>query len=1158
MIPRLIKAFLLLLSFFSASLPATEVIPHAQSAPPGPALSPAEALKKMKVPEGFTVELVASEPDIVNPVAMTIDEKGRFWITESLEYPRREAGPGRDRIKILEDTDGDGKIDKVTVFAEGLNIPSGIAVGYGGVWVANAPDILFMQDTDGDGKADKQEVIVTGFGRFDTHELPNSLTWGPDGWLYGLNGVFNPAHIKHKGKEYKFTCAMFRIHPRTRDFEVFCEGTSNPWGIAFDPEGCAFVSACVIDHLWHLTETGYYLRQGGPYPPHTWILPSIVGHKHQKAAYCGIHYFDSDAYPEKYRDKLYMGNIHGGCINVDSLTRDGSTYRGKPEPDFLTANDAWFMPVVQKTGPDGCLYILDWYDRYHCYQDANRDPKGIEREKGRLYRVRYKDTPRAPKFDLAKETDEQLIERLKSPNVYFRDVAQRILAERNKPVTRALLEKLVLDDKVARKARMHGMWALIGGGSLATDFHLNLLFHEDDGFQAWGVRAAGNQGRVDPRINNRLKQMAESYVTSAKCYLQLAIAARKIDGGDSIHMLLRLLRQIHLGHAIADDKLLTAIFWQNLQPLVDDHTDTIIGDLKKMDLSFEVMQSHFLPRLGERIFAKKNDNTARFIKFVTEILDYEKEHNGMAGRCLALVRQKIQNHELAGSALDELKEQTRDRLLKLFDGSPDNPTLVDAALLLAAWKDPKGLPATKFLLMSTKHPPERRVEALEALAAAGDVSVLEPAASILDDARRETLPLRGAVLSALSRLDHPRVAEIIVAKFAKLEPELQPRAIEVLTQRSVWAKTLLQAIQKQAVSATALNVNQVRKLLLSPDKELVALVKQRWGLIRTERNPAREKVIAEVRNTLRNQKGDPHKGVAVFQKICSQCHKIHGQGQEVGPDLTSNGRESVEQILVNVLDPNQVIGTGYQARNVVTKDGRVLVGLAVEESDQRVVLKIAGSKLETIPRKEIEEISVNPVSLMPEELEKQLSQEELVNLFSFLSLDKPPSDPTAKRLPEERQVKPRRTMDLKASNEILAEVAPGFVAQNIGDGGIELLAKYRNRNVVVRTHPVSRNVPTVLKSRVFVPKDKKAILVLEVGHDTRGDWQLVVMANGKKLFESLVDGKTAKEGWARFEVDLSTLAGQEVDLELHNAANDWSYEFAYWSNVAVVTEEKGK
>ena len=386
----------------AADAPKGEPVPHGQDQMPGPPLSPADAIKKMTVPDGFTVELVASEPDIVNPIAMTFDERGRIWITESLEYPRASAGAGKDRIKVLEDTHGDGRFDKITVFADGLNIPSGINLGYGGVWVANSPDILFLQDTKGTGKADKKEVVVTGFGRFDTHELPNSLTWGPDGWLYGWNGVFNPAHVVQNGKTFDFTCAMFRINPRTREFQLFAEGTSNPWAITWNSEGEAFSSACVIDHLWHITESGYYIRQGGPYPPFTWPKESIVKEHHHKAAYCGVLCMDSDAFPAEYQGKLFMGNIHGSCINVDEIKPDGSTYAGTARPDFLTANDAWFMPVSLKIGPDGCLYVLDWYDRYHCYQDAQRDPAGIDRDRGRIYRIRYKNAPRALKFDLAR------------------------------------------------------------------------------------------------------------------------------------------------------------------------------------------------------------------------------------------------------------------------------------------------------------------------------------------------------------------------------------------------------------------------------------------------------------------------------------------------------------------------------------------------------------------------------------------------------------------------------------------------------------------------------------------------------------------------------------------------------------------------------------
>jgi putative membrane-bound dehydrogenase-like protein len=608
-----------LLLVVAAHLGAQEVIPHAQDKPPGPPLSPQEAIVKMKVPEGFKVELVASEPDLVNPVAMTFDERGRIWVTESLEYPRKQPGKGEDRIKVLEDTDGDGKADKFTMFADGLNIPSGIAVGHGGVWVANSPDILFYPDADRDAKPDgPPQVVVTGFGRDDTHELPNSLTWGPDGWLYGLNGVFNQSHVKYpEGNPnfkpdqagWRFTCALFRIHPVTREFQVFCEGTSNPWGVAIDGEGSFFVSACVIDHLWHLVETGYYVRQGGPYPPFTWQIESIVKHKHQKAAYCGIHWFDSDAYPEQYRGKLYMGNIHGNCINVDSLKRSGSTYAGSGEPDFLTANDAWFMPVGQETGPDGSLYILDWYDRYHCYQDANRDPKGIDRLKGRLYRIRYKDTPRAVGFDLSKATDDELVKRLNAGNDFIRSAAQRLLYERqvadiNNPSgvpkrvsTRNKLQQLIESKDTPPRQRAHALWVLVSTREIDEGQTQFLMKNAQPWVQAWVVRMLGDIGGASDAQIATIRKLGREGAPDVK--LQVAIAARKIDGLDPLPTLVEV-----LAHA-GDDPVIPHIVWQNLHPLLATRSEDFLAEVKKYDLKATPSLAKLMPRVTERILAAK-------------------------------------------------------------------------------------------------------------------------------------------------------------------------------------------------------------------------------------------------------------------------------------------------------------------------------------------------------------------------------------------------------------------------------------------------------------------------------------------------------------------------------------------------------------------------
>src|SRR5687767_9334946 len=312
---------------------------------------------------------------------MSWDERGRLWVAELYEYPLG-AKPGqkpRDRIKILEDTDADGRADKVTVFADGFNLLSGILVGNGGVYVGQAPDFLFLEDTDGDDKADKRTVLRTGFGLHDRHELLNSFTWGPDGWLYMTHGVFTHSKVRRPEQKpeegFKLDAGVFRVklssdkseqsnksEPRAASYEVYADGTSNPWGVDFDARGNAFVSACVIDHLFHMAPGGLYQRQGGaPENPYAYeLLPSIVSHKHFRAAYAGIQIYQGGIYPADTHGHLFIGNIHDNAIHEESLTPVGATFKAAPVRDFLRANDGWFRPVSTQTGPDGFLWIMDW------------------------------------------------------------------------------------------------------------------------------------------------------------------------------------------------------------------------------------------------------------------------------------------------------------------------------------------------------------------------------------------------------------------------------------------------------------------------------------------------------------------------------------------------------------------------------------------------------------------------------------------------------------------------------------------------------------------------------------------------------------------------------------------------------------------------------
>jgi len=324
--------------------------------------------------------------------------------------------------------------------------------------------------------------------------------------------------------------------------------------------------------------------------------------------------------------------------------------------------------------------------------------------------------------------------------------------------------------------------------------------------------------------------------------------------------------------------------------------------------------------------------------------------------------------------------------------------------------------------------------------------------------------------------------------------------------------------------------------------------------VRTERNPRREQVINEMRTFIRATPGDAKVGQQVFSKVCAQCHKIYGQGQDVGPDITGVGRSSFEQLLSNVFDPSLVIGAAYQARTVITDDGRVLTGLLAEDSPQRVVLKIQGGKLETIARDNIAESKLSPLSLMPEELEKQLKPQELADLFAFLTLDKPPGDPSARQLPGLRELPAQKLVELEKMDALVGRFAPGFHLEAIDADGLEIVAEHSGRTGVLRVHPVRQDKPCIMAADLEVPKDKHTRLLLGVSHQADADWNLIVRAGGKTLHDSIISAKTTRQGWSDITVDLTPLAGQNVKLEVVNRANNWFHESGFFSRIDIVSE----
>ncbi|HXD85730.1 MAG TPA: PVC-type heme-binding CxxCH protein, partial [Urbifossiella sp.] len=430
-------------------------------------LKPEEAAKAMTVPDGFSVSLFAGEPDIHQPVAMCQDDRGRLWVVEAYVYPRRNPFPGPllpeaerkngDKIVIFEDSDGDGKFDKRTVFLEGLNMVSGIELGFGGVWIGAAPYLCFIPDKDRDNKPDgPPEILLDGWGYQDTHETLNSFTWGPDGWLYGCHGVFTHSRVGKPGSPDKdripLNAGVWRYHPTKHIFEVFAHGTSNPWGLDYNAEGEFFIEACVIPHMWHIIQGGRYQRQGGThFNPYTFDdIKTIAKHRHYLGAnphggngksdsaggghaHCGLMCYQGGAWPKEYWGKLFMGNLHGHRLNVDEIKPKGSGYEADRNPDFLLSNDRWFMPISIQCGPDGNVYMSDWYDKQICHLPQ---PEKWDRTNGRIYKISYKGTKPVIGLDLQKCTDEELVKYQLHENQWYVRHARRILQERAPEISR--------------------------------------------------------------------------------------------------------------------------------------------------------------------------------------------------------------------------------------------------------------------------------------------------------------------------------------------------------------------------------------------------------------------------------------------------------------------------------------------------------------------------------------------------------------------------------------------------------------------------------------------------------------------------------------------------------------------------------------------------
>jgi putative membrane-bound dehydrogenase-like protein len=543
--------------------------------------TPLEAAKTMQVPKGFNVTLFAGEPDIKQPIAFCIDDRGRLWVAEANNYPDKKGGK-KDRIIILEDTDGDGRHDKRIVFYDKLEYVSGIEVGFGGVWVMSIPNFYFIPDADYNGVPDGEPVVLLdGFGTHaNSHTIANGFAWGPDGWLYGTHGITNwslpgkPGTPKEKRR--RFEGGVWRYHPVRHVWEPFAIGTTNPWGIDWNEYGHAFVCNCVNPHLFHIIQGAHY-EPARNRPTGRFVyerIPTIADHLHftnTKTIRAGIGTPEEDAaggghahsgtmiylgdnWPAKYRGDVFMNNIHGRRINHDRLARKGSGYAASHAPDMMRARDPWFVGVTLAYGPDGGVYVSDFSDTGECHHTRN-----TQKHTGRIYKITF-GKPKPWKGDIGKLNILELVKLQSHPNEWFARHARRVLHERQ--ANTSVLAKTLKSSRSV-PLRLRALWALRVTGNLDEKKLEGLLQDSSEHLRAWAIQLLCENRKPSEAARAEFARMAHED-KSPLVRLYLASAMQRLLLKQRVPVLAHLLAHTE----DKDDQNLPLMYWYATEPVV--------------------------------------------------------------------------------------------------------------------------------------------------------------------------------------------------------------------------------------------------------------------------------------------------------------------------------------------------------------------------------------------------------------------------------------------------------------------------------------------------------------------------------------------------------------------------------------------------------------
>ena len=959
-------------------------------------LRPDEAVRKMTVPDGFHVSVIASEPLVRQPVCIEFDDRGRLWVIQYLQYPNPAGlkriqvdrysrtkydrvpepppkGPrGADRITILSDSDGDGRMDQSRDFVDGLNLATGIAFGHGGVFVLNVPYLLFYPDQNRDDVPDGDpEVLLTGFGMEDAHSVANSLTWGPDGWLYGCQGSTVTANIRG----IEFQQGVWRYHPLTREIELFCEGGGNSWGLDFDRTGELLYSTNYGGHvLLHGVQGGYFVKafakHGALHNPHAYGFFDHAPHANFRGGHVtvgGIVY-QGDSFPESFRNKYLAGDLLGHGVYSHEIIPRGSTFQTAHSSELVVANDTWFAPTDVTMGPDGAVYVSDWYDARTAHPDPDAE---WDRSNGRIYRITAKGTKPPAAIDFAKLTTQALVSLHRHRSQWYVRHARSELARRREG-KKELLELLNDADEVVS---LEGLWSLHVIDEFDEKLASGLLESPHPAVRMWTVRLLGDSQHITPEMAHRLDKFAEKepIVTVRR---QLASTAARLPADQAMPII-----NANINRDIdTDDPYLPLLWWWAVERHSVSGRDEVMRRFLRPSLwKSRLGRDVLLTRLIRRYAAEGNEAGLSCVVQLLNAAPDDRFNESLWVPILAGWREAAQVDPASArrglKSAGELSAFVRDRR-KTY---PDDLTLLQLALVLG---DSSAHGFAVDEAMNPKTDTARRVALFNVLAEGADSSLI---ARLLDQVKLDQPEaVRIAALKLLGRFDDPHISsDLIELHRTSTSTTLNSQIRDLLLGRKSFAKAWLTAVDRGDIAASLTPTDQVQRIASLEDPELDALVRKHWGRLETTRG---EK-LAEVRrlsNDLRAASGDRITGQAVFKKNCASCHQLFGEGTKLGPDLTTANRKDREFMLISLVDPSSVIRKEFSSFVVHTKDGRILTGLAITRDDAGVTLVNARNEKTTIAASDIEELHESQLSLMPEDLYRQLKPHELRDLFAYL------------------------------------------------------------------------------------------------------------------------------------------------------------------------------